>query len=116
MFRKTKRHFFGKLDYNVNSENKTFWTTAVSHFLEKDFHKEFIILNTNAKVISNNDELEEIFNNHFSELVENLDIDKTPTSSISSSDHTDLIFDETKKYEYHLNGIIKVNILRAVKI
>ena len=110
MFRKTKRHFFGKLDYNVNSENRIFWTTAASHFLEKDFHKEFIILNTNTKVISNNEELEEIFNNYFSKLVENLDIDKTSASSISSSDHTDLIFNEIKKYEYHLNSIIKVNI------
>ena len=39
----------------------------------KAFHKEFIILDNN-KTISNNEELAEIFNNHFSTLVENLDI------------------------------------------
>ena len=38
------------------------WKTVGSHFLEKAFHKESIILNNNNKSISSNEEIVEIFN------------------------------------------------------
>ena len=68
---------------------------------EKAFHKESIILNNNNKTISNNEELAEIFNKHFSKIVENLDIDETLASNIASSDITDPVFNAIKKYEDH---------------
>ena len=66
----------------------------------KAFHKEFIILDNN-KTISNNEELAEIFNNHFSTLVENLDIHKTLSSNIASLDITDPVFNAIQEYEDH---------------
>ena len=80
LLRKTKRRFFGKLDHNVSSVNRKFWKTVGPLFSEKAFHKESIILNNNNKIISNNEELAEIFNKHFSKIVENLDIDETLTN------------------------------------
>ena len=70
----------GKLDHNVVSENRKFWKTVGSLFSEKAFHKESIILNNNDKIISNDEELAESFNKHFSKIVENLDIDETLTN------------------------------------
>ena len=58
-------------------------------------------MNNNNKTISNNEELAEIFNKHFGELVENLDIDKTLASNMASSNITDPVFNVIKKYEYH---------------
>ena len=58
-------------------------------------------MNINSKTISNNEELAEIFNKHFSKLVENLDIDKTLASNIASSDNTDPAFNAIIKYGYH---------------
>ena len=58
-------------------------------------------MNNNNKTISNNEELAEIFNKHFSKLVENLDIDKTLVSNIASSDVTDPVFNAIKKHENH---------------
>ena len=55
----------------------------------------------NNKTISNNEELAETFNKHFSKLVEILDIDKTLASNIASSDIIDHVFNAIKKYENH---------------
>ena len=101
MLRKTKRRFFGKLDYNVVYDNRKFWKTVGSLFSEKAFHKESIILNNNSKIIGNDEELAEIFNKHFSKIVEKLDIDEALASNIASSDITDTIFNAIKKYEDH---------------
>ena len=111
LLRKTKRRFFGKLDHRVVSDNREFWKTVGPLFSEKDFHKESIILNNNNKTMSNNEEIAENFNKHFS----NLDIDKNLTCNIASSDNTDPVFNAIKKYEYH-PSIKKINISWAVKI
>ena len=101
LLRKNKRRFFGNIDHKVVSDNRTFWETVGHLFSEKAFHKESIILNSSNKTVSNNEELAETFNKHFSKLVESLDIDKTLTSNISSSEITDPLFNAIKKYENH---------------
>ena len=102
LLRKTNSRFFwGKIDHRVVSDNRKFWKTVGPLISERAFHKESIILNNNNKTISNNEELAEIFNNHFSKLVENLDVDETLASNIASSDITDPIFSAIKKYEDH---------------
>ena len=115
MLRKTKRPFFGKLDHRAVSDNGKFWKTVGPLLSEKDFHRVSITLNNNNKTITNNEELAEIFNKHFSKLVENLDIDKTLASKIASPDVIDPAFNAIKKYEYH-PIIKKLNISCAVKI
>ena len=70
-------------------------------FSEKVFHKESIILNNSNKIVSNNEELSQIFNKYFSKIVENLDIDKTLASNIASWGITDPVFNAIKKYEDH---------------
>ena len=82
--RRTRRRFFGKLNHKVVSDNRTFGKTVGPLFSEKAFHTESIILNNNNKIISKNEELAEIFNKHFSKIVENLYIDKTLASNIAS--------------------------------
>ena len=101
LLRKTKRRFFGKLDHNVVYDNRKFWKTVGPLFSEKAFHKESIILNNNNKIISNDEELAEIFNKHFSKIVKKLDIDETLASNIASSHITDPVFNAIKKYEDH---------------
>ena len=96
LLRKTKIRFFGKLV----SDNRKFWKTVCPLFSEKTFHWESIFLNNN-KIISNNEELAEIFNKHFNKILGNLDIGKTLASNIASSDITDPVFNAIKKYENH---------------
>ena len=42
---KTERHFFGKLDHRVVSDNRKFWRREIENFFfsEKAFHKESIL-------------------------------------------------------------------------
>ena len=53
------------------------------------FEEVFAKRNNNRKTISNNEELAEIFNKHFSEHVETLDVEKTLAKNIVSSDIKD---------------------------
>ena len=69
----------------------------------RHFHKEPIILNNINKTISNNEELAETFNKHFSKLVESLELGETLASNIASSDITVPVFNAIKKYENHPN-------------
>ena len=66
-------------------------------FSEKAFHKESIILNNNNKTIGNNEELAEIFNKYFGELMENLNTDKTLACNIINSDIAGLVFNTIKE-------------------
>ena len=108
-------YFFWKTDHRLVCDYRKYWKIFCPLFSEKTFHKESIILNNNNKTISNNEELAEIFNKHFSKIVENLDIDETLASNIASSDITDPVFNTIKKYDYH-SSIKNLNITGAVKI
>ena len=58
-------------------------------------------MNNSNKNISNDEELAGICNNHFSKLVEYLDMDETLASNIANSDINDPVFNAIKKYEDH---------------
>ena len=60
-------------------------------------------MNNNNNIISNNEELAEIFKKHFnsSKIVEKLDIEETLASNIASLKITDPVFNAIKKYEDH---------------
>ena len=60
--------------------NPLFWIESIILNSNLLFWIGSIVLNNNNKIISNNEELAEIFNKHFSKIVENLDIDETLTN------------------------------------
>ena len=68
----------------------------------------------NNKIVSNNEELAEIFHKHFSKIVENLDIDETLAGNIASSDITDPVFNAIKKHEDN-PSIKKIKLLMSGK-
>ena len=115
LLHKNKRVSFGKLDYRVVSQNKNFWKTVGFLFSEKAFHKESIVSNDSNKTVNSNEEVSEIFNQNFSKLIENLDIDKTLANNIASFNITDPVFNANRKYENHPN-IRKIRISWALKI
>ena len=84
-------------------------------FSEKAFHKESIVLNDSNKTVNNNKEVSGIFNQDFSKLMENVDIDKTLANNIASFNITDPVFNANRKYENHPN-IRKIRISWALKI
>ena len=67
----------------VVSDKWKLWKNVGPLFSEKVFQKESVILN-NSKTVNSIAELTEIFNEHFSKLVETLDTDKTLACNIAS--------------------------------
>ena len=74
----------------VVSDKRKLWKNVGPLFSEKVFQKESVILN-NSKTVNSIAELTEIFNEHFSKLVETLDTDKTLACNIASL-HIPILF------------------------
>ena len=74
---KTKR-FNCRRNFCVSLLCKTyiFWKIIGPLFSEKTFYKDSIIFNNNNKIISNNEELAETFNECFNKVLDNFDIEK----------------------------------------
>ena len=72
--RKAKKSYFGNLDAKSVSDNKIFWKRISPVFSNKIKAKEKITLVENEKIISNDLEIANTFNNYFGKIVQNLDI------------------------------------------
>ena len=72
--RKAKKSYYGNLDAKSVSDNKIFWKRISPLFSNKIKAKEKITLVENEKIISNDLEIANTFNNYFGKIVQNLDI------------------------------------------
>ena len=78
LLRKSKKDFFNNLDVKCVTDNKQFWKTVKPCLTEKTLKGERITLIENEKVVSDEGELVEIFNEYFSNIVPNSDIQRPP--------------------------------------
>ena len=74
--RKIKKNFYEHLNPSFISDNKKFWTQVKPFFPDKAPKNSNIILSEGSEMISNPATCAEISNNFFSDIVENLDIDR----------------------------------------
>ena len=95
LLRKTKKDFFNNLDVKRVTDNKKFWKTVKPCLTDKTLKEERITITENEKVVSDNRELVKIFNEYFSNIVPNLDI-QHPASIIL---HHDPVLNAIKKFE-----------------
>ena len=86
---KTKRDYFKQLYSKVVSDNRKFWQTISPLFSEKALRKETIILKDNNRTTTNNHKLAETFSTFFSNITQNLKIDRNLvkiTENLNTSD------------------------------
>ena len=76
LFRKEKRNFYDNIDISLITDNKKFWRTVKPFFSEKHFGKRKIILVEGENIISNDKEVAKTMNDFFSNIVENLEINR----------------------------------------
>ena len=76
LLRKIKKNFYEHLNPTFISDNKKFWTQVKPFFSDKTPRNSKIILSEGNEIISNPETSAEIFNNFFSDAVEDLDIDR----------------------------------------
>ena len=75
--RKIKKNFYEHLNPSFLSDNKKFWTSVKPFFSDKTPRNSNIILSVWNLIVSNPAPCAEMFNNSFSDAVEDLDIDRT---------------------------------------
>ena len=94
-YEKLKNIFFINLNVKRATNNKQFWKTVKPCLTDKTLKGEGITLIEYEKVVSNERELVKIFNEYFSGIGPNLDIQRP----LSITLHHDLELNAIKKYE-----------------
>ena len=76
LLRKEKKRFYNNLDVSIMFDNKKFWKHIKPLFTGKSKSKSNITLIEGDEVITDNQKVSEILNNHFIDAVQNLEIEK----------------------------------------
>ena len=79
------------------TDNKQFWKTVNQCLTDKTLKDERITLIETEKVVSDERELLNIFNEYFSNIISNLDIQRPPNINL----HYDPVLNAIKKFENH---------------
>ena len=99
--RKAKRNYYDSLDLNNICDNKKFWASVKALFSNKINLAENIVLCENGKLIKDEEEVANIFNNFFMNIKPNLGI-KTQHEFLNTTDNSqDRIENVICKYENH---------------
>ena len=100
LIRKAKTEYFGNLDEKTVKDNKLFWKSVCPLFSEKSVNSSKISLFEN-KLIQNDQDIANIFNNYFSTVVLNLNIPQYKDSSVQVEQINDPILKIIEKFKNH---------------
>ena len=106
LLRRTKKEYYSKLNPNNICDNRKFWKTVKPFFSEKSVTTENITIVDKNEIYEDDEKVSEIFNDFFSNAVNNLNIPKY-VSLIQDSDESDPIMKAIIKYNNH-DSIIKI--------
>ena len=111
LLRQNKKDYFGTLDIKSVTDNKMFWKTVAPLFSNKSRASNKITLSKNEKLIINDQQCAEVFNNYFNSIVEELNIliDQNLLNDASLFD--DPIIEAVHKYERH-RSILKGTLMQ----
>ena len=100
-FRKEKKLFYNNQDTNLVTDNRKFWKTVKPLFSEKHFSNNKITLLEGGEIISEDQEIAEISNAYFANIVVNLDIEGFVTCDYSYDPELDHIANIIVKFKNH---------------
>ena len=99
--RKAKRSYYENLDLKSITDSKKFWATVKPLFSNKIKSTEYITLEENGKIITNDKELARIFNDFFVNIVPSVGINTNHSFLINTDNENDPIEKTTAKYKNH---------------
>ena len=105
LLRETKKDFYSNLDARQITDNRKFWKNVKPLFSTKTINASNIILFDNDKIIRNEADVAEKFNNYFSNVVETLNIPEIDAVTIISDHIADPIDQAIYKYSKHPSTI-----------
>ena len=100
LFKKEKKLYYNNLNVNLITDNKKFWKTVAPLFSEKHFCSNKITLLEGDEIISEDAEVARKFNNYFSNVVNNLNIEEFETDYIFKPE-LDNISNIIEKFKNH---------------
>ena len=107
LVRKTKKDFFKNLDYKVIADNKTFWKTLGPCFSEKSTTSANINL-LEKDLVQDNQEIANIFNSYFSNVVTCLNIPRYEDISTQEDYIEDPLLKSIERFKNH-PSILEIN-------
>ena len=114
LFRKEIKSFYNNLDTKFVTDNRKFWKTVKPLFSDKHFSNNKITLLEGEEIISNDNEIAEIFNAYFANIVDNLNVKGFVTSDYSYAPELDNIMNIVEKFKNHpsiskIKKIVKID-------
>ena len=89
--RKAKRDFYNQIDISAVTDNKKFWKTVKPFISDKSSSKSRITLVEEGKIVSNESDVAETFNNFFVTITDSLGIIENENIILASEDISDPI-------------------------
>ena len=107
LFRREIKSFYSNLDTALVTDNRKFWKTVKPLFSDKHFSNNKITLLEGDEIISKDNEIAEIFNDYFANIVGNLDVQGFLTCDYSYNPELDYISNIIGKFKNH-PSILKI--------
>ena len=101
MTREAKRDFYNQIDISAVTDNKKFWKTVKPFISDKSSSKSRITLVEEGKVVSNESDVAETFNNFFVTITDSLGIIENENIILASEDFSDHIDEIVFKFSRH---------------
>ena len=101
LLRKTKKKYYGNLNEKSVIDNKSFWKTVKPFLSDKTHTKDKIHLIENDELLKTDLETAEVFNEFFSNIVQNLNIPRFPNNESFVNNINDPTLKAILKYRKH---------------
>ena len=99
--KKEKKKFIENLNFSDRKQVKQFWRTVSPFFMDKGNEGDIATIVHNEKIINDNQEIADTFNDFFEKAVENLGIVENTSFLTDTSDITDIVEKVFRKFENH---------------
>ena len=87
LLKRTKRNYFERLNENKISDSRKFWKTVTPYFSNKGSTTTSFTLIEGEKIVSDEKEIAQIFNDHYSKIISTLDLPTPPFIETECDDH-----------------------------
>ena len=107
LVRRARQQYLSSLDLNLIADNKKSWKTFKQLFSDKITHKDIISLTEDEKIITEDLQIAEIFNNYFRNLIRSLCDLNFPTEPVITC-YQNTVSTAITKFRNHPN-ILSIN-------
>ena len=107
LYKRTRKEFYANLNINEITDNKKFWRTIKPFFGNKGGSRDKIVLVEGDRIINDDAEIAQTFNDHFDGAVKSLGISDNEVLLTKVHNSQGKVLDAIKEFEAH-PSILKI--------